>query len=147
MAVATWQDVAVALGRPTSDFTADQQAQITWWLGGLERFIINRLGPVADLNADDVKYVEAEAAAEKVRRTGTSESSITVTVDDGAVTRRYEAPVSASDITDEWWNLLDQDASAATGSIRPGFDADTVMWPVSTPPTYPWVDPTWRPIS
>jgi hypothetical protein len=52
MAVATWEDVAVALGRPTSDFTADQQAQLTYWLNGVELFIKNRLGVIADLDEE-----------------------------------------------------------------------------------------------
>lgn len=148
MAVATWQEVAVALGRPSSDFTADQQAQIDWWLDGIELFIANRLGPVADLDETTVKYVEVEAAAAKVLRAqNQGASSITVSVDDGGVTRRYENSVSADDITDDWWNLLDPDANAGSASIRPGFEADTTMWPVSTPPTYPWVDDAWRPLA
>lgn len=144
MAVATWQQVAVALGRPSSDFNADQQAQITWWLNGVERYIANRLGPVAELDQDDVTYVEVEAVAAKVGRASSGgATSITVNVDDGGVTRRYESPVTAGDITDEWWNLLDPDSSAASGSIRPGFEADDVQWPVGTPPS-PYLDPSWR---
>ena len=141
--VATWQDVAVALGRPSSDFNANQQAQMDWWLAGVEMFVVARLGPVADLDETTVKYVEAEAVAAKVNRAGRSESSITVSVDDGSVTRRYDNPVTASDITDDWWQLLDPDSNAATASIRPGFEADDVAWPVSTPPS-PHYDPTWR---
>lgn len=144
MAVATYTDVAVTLGRAISDET--EQAQIEWWLSGVELFIVNRLGAVADLNEDVVKYVEVEAVAAKIRRNGTAESSITVSVDDGTVTRRYENAVSAGDITDEWWNLLDPDSGAASASIRPSFEADDVAWPVSTPPASPWVDPTWRSI-
>lgn len=113
MAVATWQEVAVALGRPSSDFNADQQAQITWWLNGVELFITSRLGAVAALTQTTVKQVEVEAVAEKVRRSGRSESSITVSVDDGSVTRRYENRVTAADITDDMWALF---GSAYTGS-------------------------------
>src|SRR5689334_16841007 len=106
MAVATWQEVAVALGRPTSDFSADQQAQMTWWLAGIELLIKSRLGPIADLDEETVKQVEVEAVAEKVRRSGQSESSITVAVDDGTVTRRYENRVTAADITTDMWGLF-----------------------------------------
>jgi hypothetical protein len=60
MAVATWQQVAVALGRP-ADFGADQQAQITWWLNGVELLIKKRFGDVADLDQDNLVYVEVEA--------------------------------------------------------------------------------------
>lgn len=103
MAVASVDDVAVALGR---SLTPEEVAQASWWLTGIERFIVRRLGPVAALVADDVRYVEAEAVAEKIRRGPSRESSITVSVDDGSVTRRYDSSASASDITDEWWALL-----------------------------------------
>lgn len=139
MAVATYADVAVALGRPIS--TEAEQGQVEWWLNGVELFIAARLGPVDQLSETLVKYVEVEAVVAKIQRHGTRESSITVAVDDGSVTRRYENAVTASDISDEWWNLLDPDANSASRSIRPGFDADTVQWAVSTPPTY---DPDWR---
>lgn len=139
MAVATYEDVAVALGRPIS--TEAEQGQVEWWLNGVELFIAARLGPVADLDETTVKYVEVEAVADKVRRSGRDESSITVAVDDGSVTRRYENAVTASDISDEWWQLLDPDSNTASASIRPSFEADDVAWPVATPPAY---DPTWR---
>lgn len=113
MAVATWQEVAVALGRPSSDFNADQQAQITWWLAGIELLIKSRLGAIADLDQETVEQVEVEAVAEKVRRAGRSESSITVAVDDGSVTRRYENRVTADDITPDMWGLF---GSGYTGS-------------------------------
>lgn len=145
MALATYEDVEIALGRSIS--TDAEQQQVEWWLTGVELFITARLGDVADLNADVAKYVEVEAVVAKINRAGRSESSVSVSVDDGTVTRRYENAVSASDITDEWWQLLDPDSNTATASIRPSFDADTAMWPVSTPPTYPWVDPEWRPVT
>jgi hypothetical protein len=144
VAVATYDDVAVALGRAIS--TDAEQGQVEWWLNGVELFITARLGDVGDLDQTVVKYVEVEAVVAKINRAGRGESSITVSVDDGAVTRRYDNAVTASDITDEWWQLLDPDSNTATASIRPGFEADTVMWPVSTPPIYPWVDDAWRPV-
>lgn len=119
MAVATYTDVEVALGRPLPG--EPEQEQVEWWLAGVERFIANRLGPVEDLNEDDVVYVEVEAVAEKVRRAGTRESSITVAVDDGTVTRRYEnESVTAGDITDEWWELLSGEV-AGTVQVRTGW--------------------------
>lgn len=118
MAVATWQEVAVALGRPSSDFNADQQAQITWWLAGIELLIKSRLGPIADLDQDSVKQVEVEAVAEKVRRSGQSESSITVSVDDGSVTRRYENRVTADDITADMWGLFGSGYTSSAYTIK-----------------------------
>lgn len=123
MAVATYADVAVALGRPIA--SEDQQAQVEWWLSGVEMFIVARLGPVADLDGDAVKYVEAEAVAKKVRRSSSDgASSITVNVDDGGVTRRFENHVSADDITDEWWGLLDPDVGGGAFTVRAYFEPD-----------------------
>ena len=123
MTAATWQDVATALGRPASDLTAPEQDQVTWWLGGIELLIASRLGPVAELDPDALKYVEAEAAAEKKRGTDarTGESSVSVSTDDGSVTRRYEkTPVLDSDITDDWWDMLSGHRRPRAKSMRLG---------------------------
>jgi hypothetical protein len=104
VALATYQDVAVALGRPISD-TAEQN-QVERWLTGIELVLAVRLGTLSALDQEALLYVEVEAAATKVRHHGSLESSITVSVDDGSVTRRYDSPVSDSDISEEWWNLL-----------------------------------------
>ncbi len=118
MTVATYEDVGVALGRSITE-TAEQ-AQIDHWLTGVELAIVAKLGPVAGLDAETVKYVEAEAVAEKFRRRGRAESSVTVSVDDGSVTRRYDQPAGAQDITDEWWSLLTPaDDSHAAFTISP----------------------------
>lgn len=117
MALATWQDVAVAIGRPSSDLTTDQQAQITYWLNGAELVIKSRLGTIADLDADTVKYVETEVVAEKLRRSLREESSITVAVDDGSVTRRYENRVTAADFTADLWSLFGSGLGSTAYSI------------------------------
>lgn len=104
MAVASYQDVATALGRPID--SADEIAQVEHWLTGVELVISQRLGDVSLLDPDAVIFVEAEAVAAKVRHSGTPESSITVSVDDGAVTRRYEDSDYAELISDAWWDLL-----------------------------------------
>lgn len=104
MAVTTYEDVAVALGRPIS--TSAEQDQVSWWLNAVELIIGQRLGDVALLDQALLKLVEVEVVAEKVRHSGTEESSITVAVDDGSVTRRYESTISDDDIADRWWDLL-----------------------------------------
>lgn len=130
MTAATWQDVAVALGRPAFDFTAEQQAQITYWINGIELIISARFGGLSTLDQAMLKYVETEAVAAKVPPKGVAagETSITVLVDDANVTRRWERPASASDITDEWWELLAPVRESAAFSTRPGFAPD-VCWP------------------
>jgi hypothetical protein len=115
VAVATYTDVEVALGRPIS--TPTEQAQVEWWLNGTEFVIRGRLGDPALLDQDVLVYVETEAVAAKVRRGARDESSITVSVDDGSVTRRYDSPVSAEDIGGELWGLLSPASSATSYTI------------------------------
>lgn len=120
MALATWQDVATALGRTPDSLTPEKQNQITYWLNGIELLIRNRLGPLGNLDQDTLKYVETEAVAEKVRATGEDGAeSVTVAVDDGSVTRRWRRGVTASDITDEWWDLLAPDTTSGAWTINP----------------------------
>lgn len=114
MAVATYEDVGVALRRTISD--AAEQAQIEHWLTGAEMAIRSRLGDVTLLDQDVLKYVEAEAVAEKVRRAGREESSITVSVDDGSVTRRYET-MTANDIDSDLWSMLSPARSGTAYTI------------------------------
>jgi len=143
MTVATYADVEVSLGRSIS--IQSERLQVEWWLQGIEHIIAGRLGDVSALDQDVLKYVEVEAAVAKVNRNGRGESSVTVSVDDGTVTRRYENQVSAGDITDAWWHLLDSDSNTGTASIRPSFEADTAQWAVSTPPLADSSsDPYWR---
>lgn len=135
MAVATYHDVGTILRREITDTT--EQDQIEWWLNGIELLIATRLGPVDGLNQDAVKYVEAEAVAAKVRRTAGSpsdEASITVSVDDGSVTRRWDhsSTVGLEDITDEWWELLAPKRESVAFSTRPGYSPDCPTWPVRT---------------
>lgn len=123
MATATYQDVQISLGRTFA--TDAEKMQAEWWLDGIELLITARLGDLDTLSADAVKYVETEAVAEKVRRAGQTESSITTAVDDGTVTRRWEQPVAVGDITDAWWEILTPSREAAAFSMRPGFEPDT----------------------
>ena len=120
MAVATYTDVGVALRRTISD--SAEQAQIEHWLTGAEMAIQSRLGDVTLLDQAVLKYVETEAVAEKVRRAGRDEESITVSVDDGSVTRRYATGMSVDDIAGDMWSLLSpaRSSSAYTiGTISP----------------------------
>ena len=130
MAVATYEDVAVALGRPIS--TAAEQAQVEWWLTGIEHVIFARLGDLAELDQDVLLYVEVEAAVAKINRAGRSESSVTVAVDDGSVTRRYENAVSPQDVSDLLWDLLSPAVATAAFTItpygEPGYTEPDAWW-------------------
>jgi hypothetical protein len=123
VAVATYGDVEVSLGRPIS--TAAEQQQVEWWLTGLEHVLAHRLGDLSELDQDVLLYVEVEAAVAKILRRDNRETSVTVSVDDGSVTRRYEA-ASAGDVMDEWWALLSPAVDSGAGfSTRPAFEPDT----------------------
>ena len=118
MAVATYEDVAVAIGRPISD--ADEQAQVSYWLDGAEMQIIARLGPIADFDEDIVRYVETEAVVAKISNPEGFQSE---TIDD--YTYRTAPETRRVTILDEWWALLTGRDSAAF-STRPGFEPDTL---------------------
>lgn len=124
MAVATYSDVEVALGRSIS--TPAEQGQVDYWLDGIEMLIGSRLGDVTELDQDVLKFVEVEAAVARINRNAAAgTSSITVSVDDGAVTRRFEG-VNATDVTDDWWRLLDPSWGSGAFSVRPSFEADAI---------------------
>ena len=105
MTAATYLDVAVALGRPIPD-EGYQRDQVDHWLAGVEMTIAQRLGDVSLLGQAALVFVESEAVAALVRTAGIPESSITVSVDDGSVTRRYESADYDALITDAWWTML-----------------------------------------
>lgn len=133
MTAAMTEDVETALGRPAA--SSAELAQIEWWLSGVELLIGARLGDVSALDQDVLRYVEAEAVVAKIRRGDSRVTSETVSIDDGSMTRRFEAGVQTSDISDEWWALLNPSTGSTFYSTRPGFEADTAQWSVSTPPS------------
>lgn len=121
MAVATHADVAVALGRPITDTT--EQAQVTYWLDAVELQIKARLGDVADLDQDVLKYVEVEAVATKMQNPEGYQSE---TIDD--YTYRYGSETRRVTILDEWWRLLRPASASGAFSTRPGFEPDLAQW-------------------
>ena len=134
MAIATVADVAAAIGRPISDGT--ESVQVQYWLTSAELIIQSRLGSLAALDQDVLRFVEIEAVAAKMQN---PEGYASESIDD--YTYRLPAETRRVTILDEWWQMLDPDASASSASIRPGFEPDSVGWAVSTPPVY---NPDWR---
>jgi hypothetical protein len=117
VAVATHQDVAVAIGRPISDST--EQAQVTYWLNAVELQIKSRLGDPAALDQDVLKFVEVEAVATKMQNPNGYQSE---TIDD--YTYRFGTETRRVTILDEWWNLLRPVSASDAFSTRPGFEPD-----------------------
>lgn len=100
-------DIAVELARPTPDSPVADQWQA--WIGRAYRLIEDRLGAVAYAAApvDVVDDVVRIAVSEHVRAwRDTTASQYTVTVDDGTVSRRFDAGVSYLTIPDGLWELL-----------------------------------------
>lgn len=122
MPIATYDDVAVAIGRPITD--PDERGQVTYWIESVELQIRARLGDVFDLDAAVVKYVEVEAVATKMQNPNGYQSE---TIDD--YTFRYGSESRRVAILDEWWNLLSPASSSAAFSTRPGFEPDRHRWP------------------
>jgi hypothetical protein len=116
MAIATWQDVQTALGRPISDSTEQQRAE--WWLDGAEAQIRARLGEVNLLDPGAVRYVEAEAVA---ARMSNPDNYASESIDD--YTYRYGTETRQIVIQAEWWAMLSPQADGS--STRPGFEPDT----------------------
>jgi len=127
MTAATYEDVAVAIGRPISDPT--EQAQVGYWLNAVEIQIKARLGDLAELDQDALRYVEVEAVAAKMQNPNGYQSE---TIDD--YTYRFGTETRRVTILDEWWRLLGPAGSSEAFSTRPGFEAD------SEPLWVGWVD-------
>jgi len=119
MAVATYEDVAVAIGRPISDTT--EQQQVTYWLDAAELVIAARLGDLAVLDQAVLKYVETEAAVAKASNPDGFQSE---SIDD--YTYRFGTETRRVSILDEWWNLLDPQTGSGAFSARPYFEPDTL---------------------
>lgn len=108
MTVATVNDVEIELGRPISDST--EISQVERWIARAERQIVKRLGPVAALDQDAVRDVEAMAVAAK---TLNPQGASSETIDD--YTYRLPAETRQVTILDEWWDLLTPVATIAEG--------------------------------
>lgn len=119
MAVATYTDVGVALGRPITD--TNEQAQIDWWISSAELQIKARLGDLNLLDQDVLKYVVVEAVAAKAQN---PEGASSETIDD--YTYRLPTETRRVTILEEWWRMLDPNVSADAYSVRPGFEPDDV---------------------
>lgn len=108
MAIATYADVGIELGRTISDST--EQTQIESWLERAERQIVKRLGPVAGLDENTVRDVEVMAvAAKSLNPDGASSEQL----DD--YTYRLPAETRRVTILAEWWDLLTPAATIAEG--------------------------------
>lgn len=123
-------DIATSLGRP---LTTAEQAQATQWIADAYMLIEIKFGDTyPDLNSTLVDYVVRESVTNRFRDGANGgATSITVGVDDGNVTRRWEN--GAGDRADSWllegWvDLLAPNRDSTAFSTRPGFTPDDTQW-------------------
>jgi hypothetical protein len=132
MSYASTDDVAAALGRPSS--SEAETAQWQWWLDVVERSIERafRRGELdfedqLDLNdpsIPDVIDVEVAAVVRKIQNPTWGVTSITRAVDDASVTTRNERGDTGDPLflTDDEWNTLLPGSQSGAFSTRPGFE-------------------------
>lgn len=117
MTYATVDSVAVELGRSTTSVTDAESAQWQQWLDRVERaigarfvragLILSEQVAAGNPDAATVADIETAAVVRKVENPN-GDTSTTVTIDDGSVTRRKEGTgtVYGLDLTDAEWGLL-----------------------------------------
>ncbi|WP_330473824.1 hypothetical protein [Terrabacter sp. C0L_2] len=100
--------VAVELGRPTPLSESDSARFQSWIDQAL--YLIGRRYSIDALNSADVDYVVLMAVAEHARHAD-SAKKVTVSVDDGNVSKEYDTPSSRVSIWDDLWDVLEPQVS------------------------------------
>jgi hypothetical protein len=119
----TPETIAVALGRTTPEPGSLIADQWQMWIGDAEMLIDVRkteLGVTTDLDSNALDYVIREAVTAHVRRPDDA-TQVTVSVDDGSMSKTYRSGRGRVEILDEWWALL-----GLTPPTGGAFSVDTV---------------------
>lgn len=99
-------DVAVTLGRTLSSPEQDQAQQ---WIGDAMLLISVRAQrertTVSSLDQAVVDMVVREAVAARLKKPDAAKQ-VSIQVDDGQVSKTYEAATGQIEITADWWELL-----------------------------------------
>jgi hypothetical protein len=122
MTAASVSDVATTLGRPITDL--DEVKQVNAWIALTERIIRHRLGDVSLLDQDNLKDVEAEVVARRVKNPDGKDNE---RIDDYSYGLVPEAKAVGLKLTDDEWELLTPDGGVGA------------WMPVVEPA--PWVSP------
>lgn len=119
-------DIAAALGVAAPDSESTQYAQWSLWVEDARFLISARLGDLAELDSATVDYVVRQAVVYFIQHPDDA-TQVSVSVDDGSVSRTYRSASGRVSILDEWWNLLDPDIEdSGAFSVTPYFEPDVV---------------------
>ena len=120
----TWRDVQATLGRT---FTQPQQVQADAWIKQARILIGSRATQIGktldDLDQDTLDMVVTEAVAARAKRPDDA-TEVSIKVDDGETTRRYESSTGQIEITAAWWDLLFPRAAQNLFTITPVYEPD-----------------------
>lgn len=120
--------IATALLRDAPATGSAEGLQWAMWITDAELLIKTRLGETYLLDQDVLDYVIREAVVAQVRRPDDA-TSVSVSVDDGSVSRQYRTGRGRVTILDEWWDLLSpQESGAFSVSLAPAIAAYHADW-------------------
>jgi hypothetical protein len=125
----TIDTIANALGREAPEAETPEAPQWVMWIGDALMLIEAHFGSdiFAEIVPARLDYVVREAVVSHVRRPDDA-TSVEVAVDDGREARRYSTGKGRVFIRDEWWDLLDPNASAIGGAFS--VDTATITAPL-----------------
>ena len=117
------EDVATTVGRPLS---SAESAQAALWISDTGLLIAARANrehvDVSSIDPGILDMVVREAVAARIKKPDAAKQ-VSITVDDGQMSRTYESSTGQIEITDEWWELLfpagQSDAFSVTLAHRP----------------------------
>lgn len=101
----TFREIAIALQRAEPEPGSAEAEQWSMWIQDAYLLIEARLGCIDDIDENRLDYVVREAVTAQVRRPDDA-TSVSVSVDDGSVSKQYRSSRGRVTILDEWWEFL-----------------------------------------
>lgn len=117
----TVEHVRVSVGRPLTTFETDQA---TLWISDALVLIGARATRertnLASLDQGSLDMVVREAVAARIKKPDDA-TQVSVSVDDGQMSRTYKSATGQIEITDAWWELLFPSGSGEAFSVPLGY--------------------------
>ena len=121
MTYATFDDVAIHLGRSLSE---TEESQIFMWISWLEADIASKLPDLTTVDPTAAQRVIVQSIASYLDNP-TAASEVQVSVDDGSVTKRYTRSLGRVQILPELWADLGWSGETGAFTVSPYGAADT----------------------